>query len=190
MLHARWAMIGVLGEGHCCPLLCLWAARCPALCSYRLPDVRGRTLHYARPAGILCRPHRSSLVAMPCTACCCPSAGLMVPDLLGAPLTLLPELVSARLLPFTLGALTVLFVPELIRAQYRLKQRNANQRAWPGGLLDPLGGCLLALLVLASVFRNKDCRTLSQLVWLQCGVPLKLLFHWPLSHVLVSQGGG
>ena len=63
----------------------------------------------------------------------------MVPDLLGAPLTLLPELVSARLLPSTLGALTVLFVPELIRAQYRLKQRNANQRAWPGGLLDPLG---------------------------------------------------
>ena len=63
----------------------------------------------------------------------------MVPDLLGAPLTLLPELVSARLLPFTLGALTVLFVPELIRAQYRLKQRGANQRAWPGGLLDPLG---------------------------------------------------
>eukprot|EP00891_Asterochloris_glomerata_P000065 jgi/Astpho2/65/Aster-04541 len=67
------------------------------------------------------------------------ASGLMVPDLLGAPLTLLPELVSARLLPFTLGALTVLFVPELIRAQYRLKQRGANQRAWPGGLLDPLG---------------------------------------------------
>ena len=177
MLHARWAMIGVLGEGHCCPSLCLWAANWPALCSNGLPDVRG-----AHPAlsRILCCPHRSSLVAMPCTVCGCPSAGLMVPDLLGAPLTLLPELVSARLLPFTLGALTVLFVPELIRAQYRLKQRNANQRAWPGGLLDPLGGCFLALLILASVIRDKDCRTLSQLVWLQCGVPLKLLFHWPL----------
>ena len=124
--------------------------------------------------GFLCCPHRSSLAAMPRTVCCCPCAGLMVPDLLGAPLTLLPELVSARLLPFTLGALTAMFVPELIRAQYRLKQRNANQRAWPGGLLDPLGrlrphtGCC------------HQSRSLSQILGLQCGMPLKLLSHWPL----------
>ena len=99
-----------------------------------------------------------------------------MPDLLGAPLTLLPELVSARLLPFTLGALTVMFVPELIRAQYRLKQRNANQRAWPGGLLDPLGRLPSSYWLLVSEARTAgSCRSLFGSI-VEC--LSSCCFHW------------
>ena len=66
--------------------------------------------------------------------------GLIIPDVLGAPLYMLPELGSERLLPFTIIVVTAFGGLEIYRVQSLLQGRDLNSRVYPGGKrFDPLG---------------------------------------------------
>ena len=66
--------------------------------------------------------------------------GLIIPDILGAPLYMLPELGTERLLPFTIIVVTAFGGLEAYRVQSILQGRDLNSRVYPGGKrFDPLG---------------------------------------------------
>lgn len=66
--------------------------------------------------------------------------GLIIPDVLGAPLYMLPELGTERLLPFTIIVVTAFGGLEIYRVQSLLQGRDLNSRVYPGGKrFDPLG---------------------------------------------------
>lgn len=66
--------------------------------------------------------------------------GLIIPDVLGAPLYMLPELGTERLLPFTIIVVTAVGGLEVYRVQSLLQGRDLNSRVYPGGKrFDPLG---------------------------------------------------
>ena len=66
--------------------------------------------------------------------------GLIIPDILGAPLYMLPELGTERLLPFTIIVVTAFGGLEVYRVQSILQGRDLNSRVYPGGKrFDPLG---------------------------------------------------
>lgn len=66
--------------------------------------------------------------------------GLIIPDILGAPLCMLPELGTERLLPFTIIVVTAFGGLEVYRVQSILQGRDLNSRVYPGGKrFDPLG---------------------------------------------------
>lgn len=66
--------------------------------------------------------------------------GLIIPDVLGAPLYMLPELGTERLLPFTIIVVTAFGGLEVYRVQSLLQGRDLNSRVYPGGKrFDPLG---------------------------------------------------
>ena len=66
--------------------------------------------------------------------------GLIIPDVLGAPLYMLPELGTERLLPFTIIVVTAFGGLEAYRVQSILQGRDLNSRVYPGGKrFDPLG---------------------------------------------------
>lgn len=66
--------------------------------------------------------------------------GLIIPDVLGAPLYMLPELGTERLLPFTIIVVTAFGGLEIYRVQSILQGRDLNSRVYPGGKkFDPLG---------------------------------------------------
>lgn len=66
--------------------------------------------------------------------------GLIIPDVLGAPLYMLPELGTERLLPFTIIVVTAFGGLEVYRVQSILQGRDLNSRVYPGGKrFDPLG---------------------------------------------------
>ena len=66
--------------------------------------------------------------------------GLIIPDVLGAPLYMLPELGTERLLPFTIIVITAFGGLEAYRVQSILQGRDLNSRVYPGGKrFDPLG---------------------------------------------------
>ncbi|KAL3130929.1 Chlorophyll a-b binding protein 6, chloroplastic [Trebouxia sp. C0009 RCD-2024] len=66
--------------------------------------------------------------------------GLIIPDVLGAPLYMLPELGTERLLPFTIIVVTAFGGLEVYRVQSLLQGRDLNSRLYPGGKrFDPLG---------------------------------------------------
>ena len=58
--------------------------------------------------------------------------GLIVPDLLGGPLVLLPDLGSARLVPFTIQLLVALGVLEGYRGAVRAERASLEERVYPG----------------------------------------------------------
>ena len=65
--------------------------------------------------------------------------GLIIPDVLGAPLYMLPELGTERLLPFTIIVVTAFGGLEVYRVQSILQGRDLNSRVYPGGKrFDPL----------------------------------------------------
>lgn len=66
--------------------------------------------------------------------------GLIIPDVLGAPLYMLPELGTARLLPFTIIIVVTFGGLEIYRVQSILQGQDLNSRVYPGGKsFDPLG---------------------------------------------------
>lgn len=66
--------------------------------------------------------------------------GLIIPDVLGAPLYMLPELGTARLLPFTIIVVVAFGGLEIYRVQSILQGQDLNSRVYPGGRsFDPLG---------------------------------------------------
>ena len=66
--------------------------------------------------------------------------GLIIPDVLGAPLYMLPELGTERLLPFTIIVVVAFGGLEAYRVQSILQGRDLNSRVYPGGeRFDPLG---------------------------------------------------
>ena len=66
--------------------------------------------------------------------------GLIIPDILGAPLYMLPELGTERLLPFTIIVVIAFGGLEAYRVQSILQGRDLNSRVYPGGKrFDPLG---------------------------------------------------
>lgn len=66
--------------------------------------------------------------------------GLIIPDVLGAPLYMLPELGTERLLPFTIIVVVAFGGLEAYRVQSILQGRDLNSRVYPGGKrFDPLG---------------------------------------------------
>lgn len=66
--------------------------------------------------------------------------GLIIPDVLGAPLYMLPELGTARLLPFTIIVVVAFGGLEIYRVQSILQGQDLNSRVYPGGKsFDPLG---------------------------------------------------
>lgn len=66
--------------------------------------------------------------------------GLIIPDVLGAPLYMLPELGTERLLPFTIIVVVAFGGLEIYRVQSILQGRDLNSRVYPGGKqFDPLG---------------------------------------------------
>lgn len=66
--------------------------------------------------------------------------GLIIPDVLGAPLYMLPELGTERLLPFTIIVVVAFGGLEIYRVQSIIQGRDLNTRVYPGGKrFDPLG---------------------------------------------------
>ena len=66
--------------------------------------------------------------------------GLIIPDVLGAPLYMLPELGTERLLPFTIIVVVAFGGLEIYRVQSIIQGRDLNSRVYPGGKrFDPLG---------------------------------------------------
>lgn len=66
--------------------------------------------------------------------------GLIIPDVLGAPLYMLPELGTERLLPFTIIIVVAFGGLEIYRVQSILQGQDLNSRVYPGGKrFDPLG---------------------------------------------------
>lgn len=66
--------------------------------------------------------------------------GLIIPDVLGAPLYMLPELGTERLLPFTIIVVVAFGGLEVYRVQSILQGQDLNSRVYPGGKrFDPLG---------------------------------------------------
>ena len=59
-------------------------------------------------------------------------AGLIAPDLLGGPLVLLPDLGSARLVPFTVQAVVALGALEAYRGAVRAEKAGLEERVYPG----------------------------------------------------------
>lgn len=58
--------------------------------------------------------------------------GLIVPDLLGGELYLLPDLGTQRLIPFTIQLLVAVGVLEGYRGAVRAEHRGLDERAYPG----------------------------------------------------------
>jgi hypothetical protein len=58
--------------------------------------------------------------------------GLIVPDLLGGPLYLLPDLGTQRLIPFTIQLLVAVGVLEGYRGAVRAERRGLDDRVYPG----------------------------------------------------------
>ena len=58
--------------------------------------------------------------------------GLVVPDLLGGPLYLLPDLGTQRLIPFTIQLVVAVGVLEAYRGAVRAQKRGLEERAYPG----------------------------------------------------------
>ncbi len=74
--------------------------------------------------------------------------GLIVPDLLGGPLVLLPDLGSARLVPFTIQLTVALGALEAYRGAVRAEQASLEERVYPGrrwGAVSLSTGMLLPL---------------------------------------------
>ncbi|CAL8463479.1 g3013 [Coccomyxa elongata] len=65
--------------------------------------------------------------------------GLVVPDLLGGPLYLLPDLGTQRLIPFTIQLVVAVGVLEAYRGAVRAQKRGLEERAYPGKSFDVLG---------------------------------------------------
>lgn len=66
--------------------------------------------------------------------------GLIIPDILGAPLYMLPELGTQRLMPFTIIVVVAFGGLEVYRVQSIWQGRDLNSRVYPGGKqFDPLG---------------------------------------------------
>ncbi len=58
--------------------------------------------------------------------------GLVVPDLLGGPLYLLPDLGTERLIPFTIQLVVAVGVLEAYRGAMRAQKKGLEERAYPG----------------------------------------------------------
>lgn len=58
--------------------------------------------------------------------------GLIVPDLLGGPLYLLPDLGTQRLVPFTIQLVVAVGVLEAYRGAMRAQKKGLEERAYPG----------------------------------------------------------
>ncbi|EIE27497.1 hypothetical protein COCSUDRAFT_39153 [Coccomyxa subellipsoidea C-169] len=65
--------------------------------------------------------------------------GLVVPDLLGGPLYLLPDLGTERLIPFTIQLVVAVGVLEAYRGAMRAQKKGLEERAYPGRRFDVLG---------------------------------------------------
>ncbi|KAK9917879.1 hypothetical protein WJX75_009169 [Coccomyxa subellipsoidea] len=65
--------------------------------------------------------------------------GLIVPDLLGGPLYLLPDLGTQRLVPFTIQLVVAVGVLEAYRGAMRAQKKGLEERAYPGRRFDVLG---------------------------------------------------
>lgn len=67
-------------------------------------------------------------------------SGLVVADIYGAQVVLVPELVTQQLLPFTLVALLMVGAVETYRGALAAKEDSSlNQRVYPGRRFNPLG---------------------------------------------------
>lgn len=64
--------------------------------------------------------------------------GLIVPDLLGGPLYLLPDLGSARLVPFTVQLVVALGALEAYRGAVRAQKAGLEERVYPGRRSAPV----------------------------------------------------
>eukprot|EP00884_Botryococcus_braunii_P012515 jgi/Botrbrau1/21264/Bobra.39_2s0055.1 len=65
--------------------------------------------------------------------------GLIVPDILGQNLYLLPDLASQRLVPFTIQLVVAIGVLEGYRGAQRMQRDDLDSRVYPGQLFDVLG---------------------------------------------------
>jgi Chlorophyll A-B binding protein len=65
--------------------------------------------------------------------------GLIVPDILGQNLYLLPDMASQRLVPFTIQLVVAVGALEAYRGTQRIESTDLDSRVYPGELFDVLG---------------------------------------------------
>lgn len=65
--------------------------------------------------------------------------GLIVPDIFGQSLYLLPDLASRRLVPFTIQLLVAVGALEAYRGSQRSQSSDLDSRVYPGRLFDVFG---------------------------------------------------